>query len=50
MYLGPRGPFGGGDEGGSGMLGKGPNDLGVDLSGDVWVETPADEGKDLHLT
>merc|ERR1740128_623357 len=36
---GPRGPFPGGEEGPRG------GDLGVDLSGEVWVETPADEGK-----
>ena len=38
MLGGPRGPFPGGEEGPRG------GDLGVDLSGEVWVETPADEG------
>ena len=40
---GPRGPFNGGE--GTGMLGQGPGDLGVDLSGEVWVETPAEDGE-----
>ena len=50
-YLGPRGPFNGpgGDDGREGVLGKGPGgpggDLGIDLSGDVWVATPAEEGR-----
>ena len=44
LPVGPRGPFPG-DEGG--MLGRGPGDLGVDLSGEVWVETPAEEGTPL---
>ena len=39
---GPRGPFNGE---GSGMLGQGPGDFGVDLSGEVWVETPAEDGR-----
>ena len=51
---GPRPPFGpggpphggpGGHFGPPGGHGGGPPDLGVDLSGEVWVETPTEDGK-----
>ncbi len=38
---GPFGPHGGPHGGGPG----GPHDLGIDLSGEVWVETPTEDGK-----